>query len=397
MLAGAALPTTACEAWEWKTRAPYDVRLDVVSEGYDGKTCWFHPRAGAIPGKTPVVVMTLQKWDLQASDLFLPLQEMRSEDLGGHWSAATDHSATLGRRAEPNGVEVGVCDFTPKWHARSGVLLGTGHTVRYRANRLIAVRPRETAYSVYDPTARTWANWSTLKMPDEPRFQNSGAGSTQRVDLPDGDILLPIYFKELAAPRYASAVARCGFDGKQLVFKQLGTPLSVPTGRGLYEPSLALYKGRYYLTMRNDTAAYVSVSRDGLQFDEPRMWKWDDTNDLGSYNTQQHWVTHADGLFLAYTRRGADNDNVVRHRAPLFIGEIDTDELTVIRISERVLVPSKGAQLGNFAVTDVNERETWVTTSEGMSPRGSEKFGANGRVYAARIQWKRRNGAWNRH
>lgn len=38
----------------------YRVQLDVVSEGFDGKTCWFHPRAGAIPGPTPIVVLTMQ-------------------------------------------------------------------------------------------------------------------------------------------------------------------------------------------------------------------------------------------------------------------------------------------------------------------------------------------------
>ena len=32
-------------------------------------------------------------------------------------------------------------------------------------------------------------------MPDAPRFYSSGAGCTQRVDLANGDILLPIYLK----------------------------------------------------------------------------------------------------------------------------------------------------------------------------------------------------------
>jgi len=32
----------------------YRVQLDVVSEGYDGNFCWFHPRAGpsSLPGTT---------------------------------------------------------------------------------------------------------------------------------------------------------------------------------------------------------------------------------------------------------------------------------------------------------------------------------------------------------
>ena len=73
------------------------------------------------------------------------------------------------------------------------------------------------------------------------------------------------------------------------------------------------------------------------------------------------------------------------------------NDMARAEVTERELVPNKGAQLGNFAVVDVSEKETWVTTSEGMSPRGSEKFGANGGVYAARILWEKPNAAWNRH
>lgn len=51
----------------------YRVQLDVVSEGYDGKFCWFHPRAGAIPGSSPTVVLTMQRWRFAASDVFYPV------------------------------------------------------------------------------------------------------------------------------------------------------------------------------------------------------------------------------------------------------------------------------------------------------------------------------------
>ncbi len=102
-------------------------------------------------------------------------------------------------------------------------------------------------------------------------------------------------------------------------------------------------------------------------------------------------------VFLTYTRKGANNDNVVRHRAPLFLAQIDPERLVVIRATEREIVPNKRAQLGNFAVVDVNERETWVTTSEGMSPGKPQDFGANGRVYAARIQWAKPNTIWDQH
>jgi hypothetical protein len=64
----------------------YRIQLDVVSRGYDGKTCWVHPRAGTIPGENPSVVLTMQKLLLTGSDVFFALNEMRTDDLGKTWS-----------------------------------------------------------------------------------------------------------------------------------------------------------------------------------------------------------------------------------------------------------------------------------------------------------------------
>ena len=94
-----------------------------------------------------------------------------------------------------------------------------------------------------------------------------------------------------------------------------------------------------------------------------------DGSELGSYNTQQHWVTHSDGLFLVYTRKGADNENMrhARHRAPLLIARVDTETMQVIRKTERVLMPNRGRTLGNFGVMTINQNETWITASECFS------------------------------
>ena len=285
------------------------------------------------------------------------------------------------------GDETTVCDFTPQWHAASQRLLGTGHTVWYRDNRVMHVRPRAIAYAVYDPAENRWAAWKTVKLPDVPRFRNAGSGSVQRVDLPGGDVLLPIYFKKTEARQYSVTVCRCRFDGETLAYVEHGDELTIPVKRGLYEPSLTRYDGRYYLTMRNDDHGYVSSSDDGLHFSEPRRWTFDDGTDLGNYNTQQHWVTHSDGLFLVYTRRGADNDHVFRHRAPLFIAQVDPQKLCVIRETERVLVPERGARLGNFGVTEISPGESWVTVTEWMQPEGVEKHGSNNSVFVAKVKW----------
>ncbi len=377
----------------------YAVTLDVLREGYDGEHCWVHPRAGIVPspaGAPPAVVLTLQQLWLKGSDVFGPLHELRSDDLGRTWAPLRPHADTLGLRAEADGVTVGASDFWPQWHAASGRLLGIGHTVRYKNNAVLAERPRETAFSVYDPVARTWTPWRPLALPAEARFYNAGAGSAQRVDLPDGDILLPFYFKARGARDYRVAVARCGFDGRELVVRAVGADVAVAGGRGVYEPSLARVGGRFFLTLRHDTGAYVATSDDGLNFSAPRAWTWDDGTDLGSYNTQAHWVTHGDALFLVYTRKGALNDHVFRHRAPLFIAQVDPEKHHVLRATERVLVPERGARLGNFGVTVVNENETWVTVAEWMQTNPPMRiiapdnpWGAANRVYAARLRFDR--------
>ena len=161
--------------------------------------------------------------------------------------------------------------------------------------------------------------------------------------------------------------------------------------RGLGETSLTRFNGEYFMTIRNDKKGFVTRSKDGLHFEQIQPWTFDDGIELGNYNTQQHWVTHSEGLFLIYTRRGADNDHVFRHRAPLFMARVDTKTLQVIRGTEEILVTERGARLGNFGITDINKNETWVTVAEWMQPRGVEKYGSDGSVFVAKIRWTKPN------
>ncbi len=368
----------------------YEVDLRVVTEGFDGKTCWVQARTGAIPQAGPfpaTVVLTMQKLLLTGSDVFYALNEMRTTD-GENWVGPIKHD-TLARRRLSDKHEIVVCDFTPGWHAKTKKLLGTGHTVRYENNKVMHVRKRSVAYSVYNEKDNTWSNWTTMSMPDEPRFEDCGAGSAQRFDLEDGGILLPVYFKKKGTKQYSTTVVLCDFDGEKLTYKKHGSEHTIPVKRGLYEPSITKYQDKFYLTMRNDEKGYVSVSDDGVNYSEPLVWKFDDGKELGNYNTQQHWVTHSDGLYLVYTRRGANNDHVFRHRAPLFMAEVDPETLQVKRKTERIIVPEKGARMGNFAVVNLSPSETWVTVAEWMQPIGIEKYGSNNRIYTARIKWSR--------
>ncbi|MBR2584945.1 MAG: exo-alpha-sialidase, partial [Thermoguttaceae bacterium] len=170
--------------------------------------------------------------------------------------------------------------------------------------------------------------------------------------------------------------------------------------RGYSEPSITLYQGRYYLTLRSDDMGYITASDDGLNFDPPIPWRWQSEGDggapgelLGSYNTQQHWLRLGEKLYLVYTRRGADNDHIFRHRAPLFIAQFDPQTMTLIRETEQVAVPEHGVALGNFGTTEVSDREGWVVVSERMPSKIKEESdykkalarGASGAIWISRI------------
>jgi hypothetical protein len=242
-----------------------------------------------------------------------------------------------------------------------------------------------------------------LEVPDTPEFFHAHAGSSQRYDLSDGTVLLPVHLQRrediLNDDRAASMVIRCAFDGQTLRCIEYGDYLDTSEPGGFCEPSLTRFGGRFYLTLRNHVRGYVASSADGLHFDPPKPWCFDDGSELGNYQTQQHWVAHRDALFLVYTRRGANNDHVFRHRAPLFIAQVDPERLCVLRETEQVLVPQRGARLGNFAVVEVSDAETWVTVAEWMQTvypnpfdfAACERHGSDNSVYAARIRWKTPN------
>jgi hypothetical protein len=337
--------------------------------------------------------MTMNTMDLEGSDVFKGLYSLKTDDLGHSWTEASPQDAMAPRYEQIAGqkVPVAASDFWPGWHAASKTLVGTGHTVVYTPEWQVAHgQPRHTVFAVYDPAADRWNGWRKLQMPEVQQFNNAGAGCTQRYDEPDGTILLPFYFGN--DPRDRVAVMRCAFDGRDLKYLEHGSEMGVEDdSRGLHEPSLAKLGDSYFLTIRHDLRGYVTRGRDGLHFDEIRPWTFDDGSELGNYNTQQHWVTHSDGLFLVYTRRGLNNDHVFRHRAPLVMAQVDPEKLHVIRATEQILVPERGARLGNFGVTDVSPSETWVTVAEWMQPRGCEKYGSDGSVFVARIAWKKPN------
>jgi len=374
----------------------FTVRVETATR-YGGRDfLWYHPRVAAIPGGTgdgPSVLMALQK-HLIASDHYSGLYTMSSQG-GVEWQGPIA-IPEIDWVHEAGGVDVAVADVTPGWHAPTGKLLAVGAQVRYnaRGDQLEDVpRAHQTAYAVFDPATSRWTPWRTLAMPGDPRLNFARSACAQWLTLADGSILLPFYFGPSAEQPYSVTVVRCAFDGDELTYIEHGNEVSLTQGvvRGLCEPSIASFGGRYYLTIRNDLRGYVTVSDDGLHYAPIRPWTFDDSEDLGSYNTQQHWLAHSEGLFLVYTRRGANNDHIIRHRAPLFIAQVDPERLCVLRATERVLIPERGAEMGNFGAAAVSSNESWVTVGEGMWSEDAWTRGGEGAVLVARVIWSKPN------
>ena len=156
----------------------------------------------------------------------------------------------------------------------------------------------------------------------------------------------------------------CGSSGS-------ATSWSTPSGRGLLEPSLASLDGRFYLTIRaEDGRGYVSASDDGLRWEPQRAWCWDDGEPLAMSTTQQHWLPHAGRLSLVYTRKAEENVNVMRWRAPLYMAEVDRDDLAAdpglgagrpAADRRRDRRPDPCGGMGNFHTVAATPDESWVT------------------------------------
>lgn len=367
---------------------PLSLHRQVIHRGYDGKSCWVHARCvidRSFPGDQRMLV-TLQKSLMGTSegtwDIFGPLHMMTSEDGGARWSQPAVQPG-LAPWVENDGAhqrQVVISDFTGQWHVASGVILGLGHTVRYRDGELLPnPRQRETVWSVLKPGGSQWSKAELLEMPDQELYFCAGAGSIQWVEKPNGDLLVPIYFRPLSerpkpghgphAPTRV-VVMECGFDGSRLYLKRLGNPLTVEGYRGLGEPSIAQGEGSYWMTLRNGEGAYYATSQDGLHYGAPQRWRFDDGQLLESVDTQAHWAKVGHRLFLVYTRRTGENDHIVRYRAPLFVAEVDQESGVLIRESEQIAIPERGAQLGNFGVTQCADESALICASEWMENAG---------------------------
>ncbi|MCC6391757.1 MAG: exo-alpha-sialidase [Bryobacterales bacterium] len=383
-------------AWPGGVRGQSDliagIRHSVLWEGRKRGKVWFHPRA-CRAGKEPFLLMTLQ--EITGSDVFHHVHWSESRDLAASWSEPKPIPG-MGRRKTADGLEEGVCDVVPEYHARTKTVLAMGHNVYYDKTGKLT-RPDTERWPVYIvlDAAGQWGAVKKLEWDNPEASAIYTSNCSQRVTLENGDILVPLSFGPLGRRDRGVCTARCSFDGKELRIRKSGNVQRNAVKRGLLEPSLARFAGRYYMTIRaEDERGYVTVSADGLEWEEKKAWCWDDGAPLTMSTTQQRWLPHSEGLYLTYTRKDASNVNVVRWRTPIFAAEVDVERLCLIRSTERVVFridgdgvnhPETVPYLGNFHTTAISPRESIVTTCETLPKI------LKGNTIQARVHWAKVN------
>ncbi|MBP3370268.1 MAG: exo-alpha-sialidase [Clostridia bacterium] len=371
-----------------------EIRIQRIGTEFNGERCYVHARGLIRPEGFGII--TTQKLELSGCDVFYGLEVMKTID-GGESFSAPSLSQNLTRRYFENGNSVVMSDATPFYHEKSGKIILTGHTVMYGANNklLRAPRPVTVAYAVYDEASGEFGAYKEIIMPDKEKYFSCSAGCAQIMELPTGELLIPVYYDSYAGaakPNSCTCVAvlRCSFDGESIGVIEIGNELKIDLPRGLGEPSIAKFGEEYFLALRNDRSGYVAKSADGLHFDQPREICFDNGGNIGNYNTQQHWITGGGRLWMVYTRRAGNNDHIFRHRAPLFIAEFDPERMCLIRDTEQIAVPERGARLGNFGCQSYSEDVGYIFASEWMQndPHGWEKCaerGSDNTIFVSKI------------
>jgi len=364
-----------------------------LHDGRNGSPTWFIPRVCLVPGHPPqtratTALMVLQS--ISGSDYYGPVHWRESKDFGKSWSEPQPIPG-FDRRAFSADIEEAVSDVVPQYHTITKKVVALGEIIYYRDGRYFPEQPpRYPVYLVRD-TKGVWSERKKLEWNDPRGGAIYSAGSSQYLIQKNGDLLIPICFRPNERQDYGVTTLLCSFDGSTIKIKRIGSELNNPVKRGLLEPQLTYFDNRYLLTIRaEDGYGYVSTSTDGLQWSTPVSWKWNDGEALAMSTTQQHWLTHSDGLYLAYTRKAAENVNVMRWRAPLYLAQVDGATLRLVRATERVVFPLIGdglndptnvAHYGNFHVTNISPQETWITCGEVIPAN------FRGDLLLARVKW----------
>ena len=355
----------------------HDITVEVVLRGRQNNQCWFSPALAVVPAggpdRQPEVFIGVSQ--LVGNDMGTP-HWVRTSDLGAHWTPPMESQNLLGVPREDHFFEKPHVNLF--YHRHAGRLLGLGSThfsrdegthTSFKMAKIDSARecrlPNRMIMTEWEFARNDFVPWWTVSLPEELARWHRVIWPRAQFEFPDGSVLAPFYLRETAAdPFTAVAVMHADITDDGFVCREIGNLLRVDTERGLAEPSVVQFGDRFFLTIRHNERAFIATSDDGLHYGEPAPWLFDDGTELGNFNTQQHWLAHDDSLFLLYNRRSELNNGVFRCRAPLYIARVDPENLCVIRESEQIVFPEKGARMGNFDVANVTENQAWVVTGE---------------------------------
>ena len=165
---------------------------------------WWQARTAYVPVQKPYYVTTMSETGKTGTHNFHDIYQTFSEDSGQSWSQP-EIIPTLRRQEQPDGYEVAPGDLWPKWHAASKTVLITGKTFNFKGGTKENFTRERVSYAVMDPQTRKWGPLKFLKTPEKDHagfpIIAPNAGCNQRVDLPDGDVLLPVRYQRDAKKR----------------------------------------------------------------------------------------------------------------------------------------------------------------------------------------------------
>ena len=354
--------------------------------GFDGRECKICPRITKTENNN--AFLTYSMLLLSGSDVFGDSYFVKSVDGGLTFGEPELLDRIETRDGNLRTIFSTATEYYSKYHKKWFVF---GKNVSYENDDHPVVHggiaTGEAVYIFRDGESGYYVG-ATRPLPIEMEYI-SACPHSQIVEYENGDFLLTYYIVPKGEKRSQALAVRYRYENDEMKIVETGSPvICSDSARGAGEPSVAKLGENYYMTIRTNEQGFLAVSRDGLRYGEPFAWKWDDGSVLENYNTMQRWIRHKDVLYLAYTRKGAHNDHVFRHRAPVFMARFDEDRMCLMRETETILVPELGARLGNFTVTDVSENEFWLVTAEWMQPIGCEKYGSDNSLWIAKVRFE---------
>ena len=334
-----------------------------------------------------LALMTYQHLRMTGMDAFYADFMTRSTDGGRTWSEPKEIElfAVNDANRDDRGFRIGKY-VNPRYHRKSGTWFSTGTADLFYPDDYADASRRGKIYQTYqEGHPYAWPIYGTVdaenatitacKTLDFPIPYELAMPFGQGVELEDGSVLLPFYYRPIGNGAVSRIVViRYAFANDTLTVAETGTPLENPAdcgSRGICEPSIVRYNGKFYMTIRSDAKSYWATSDDGLTWTKPAEWHFTGGAALNTDSTQQHWAVVDGKLHLVYTRVHAlaeGEAQVFRSRAPLYISRVDVANMLLgPQADERALVPNRGARLGNFCIAGVpNADENWLVVAEWM-------------------------------